>query len=207
MSILMLLYWVLVIFGALDPDYFSIDFEASADIDTQVPGVDVEQSGQKSANAGQGNESFLYDTLRYFHFDELPLMLILTLCFFCMWLMSINVSYYLGITSPLIGMLLYIPYFIVSLFVVKIFTKPLVYLYKQLNHKGEEAIDFLGRRCRVVNAIGENKIGAVELMVKGDPIKVYAKTTNGEALMAGAEAIIVNESKDKKYYYIEKFDY
>jgi hypothetical protein len=91
--------------------------------------------------------------------------------------------------------------------VVKLFSKPLVYLYKQVNHKGEEAIDFLGRRCVVVSRVEREKIGIVELLVKGDPIKIYAKSNNSEALTAGTEAVIINESKDKKYYYIEKFDY
>lgn len=207
MSLLMLLYWVLVIFGAADPDYFSIDFDADADFDLPVQGPDVENATQRGTSADADGGGFWFDILRFFHFDELPLMLILTLNFFTMWLMSINITHYFGISNPLIAMLLYIPYFVVSLFVVKIFSKPLIWLYSRLNHKGEEPIDFLGRRCTVVNDVRPGGTGMVELLVQGDPIKVYAKTNSGELLKAGTEAVIVNESPDKKYYFIEKFDY
>ncbi len=207
MSLLLILYWLLVIAGATDPDYFSIDFEGTPDLDAEITTVDVENPANKSVQSDANGDGALLNILRFFHFDELPLMLILTLVFFTMWLLSINISWYLGIESPIIGLLLYIPYFIASLFVVKIFSKPLIYLYKFLNHKGEEAIDFLGRRCRVVNALGPTSIGTVELLVNGDPIKIYAKSNNGEPLTAGQEAVIVNESVDKKYYLVEKFEY
>ncbi len=46
-----------------------------------------------------------------------------------------------------------------------------------------------------------------DLNVKGDPIKLYARTQGSEILAAGTEAVIIDESKDKKYYIIEKFNY
>ncbi len=207
MCIVMLLYWLLVIFAGLDPDFFSIEFDASPAADADLSTIEMDHPADRSGDTDTDGDGFFHDILRFFHFDELPLMFILTLVFFTMWFLSMNLTHYLGISSPLIGVLLYIPYFIVSLFVVKLFSKPLIYLYRQLNHKGEEAIDFLGRRCTVVSRVEKDKMGTVELLVKGDPIKIYAKSNSGEALTAGTEAVIVNESKDKKYYYIEKFEY
>jgi hypothetical protein len=207
MCIVVLLYWLLVIFAGLDPDFFSIDLNSEPVFDADLNTLDVENPADRaSQESGEGN-GFFQDILKFFHFDELPLMFIMSLVFFTMWILSVNITYYFGISSPVIGVLLYIPYFIASLFVVKLFSKPLIYLYKYINHKGEEAIDFLGRRCVVVSRVEKEKIGTVELMVKGDPIKIYAKSNNHEVLTAGTEAVIVNESKDKKYYYIEKFDY
>jgi hypothetical protein len=207
MSLLMLLYWVLVIFGAADPDYFSIDFDVDSDFDLPIQGPDIEHASHRGGAGDNDGEGIWIDTLRFFHFDELPLMLIFTLNFFTMWLISINVTHYFGISNPLIAMLLYIPYFLVSLFVVKIFSKPLIWLYSRLNHKGEEAIDFLGRRCVVINDVKPDAAGMVELLVKGDPIKLYAKSNTPETIPAGSEAVIINESSDKKFYFIEKFDY
>jgi len=207
MCIVMLLYWLLVIFAGLDPDFFSIEFDATPEADADLSTIDVDHAGDRSGDTDTDGDGVFHDILKFFHFDELPLMFILTLVFFTMWLFSINVTHYLSISSPLVGVLLYIPYFIVSLFVVKIFSKPLIYLYSQLNHKGEEAIDFLGRRCTVISRVEKEKIGIVELLVKGDPMKIYAKSNNDEVLTAGTEAIIINESKDKKFYYIEKFEY
>lgn len=199
MCIIMLVYWVLVIIAGLDPDMFSVNFD-SADVDSNF---DSDPSGSEDAAEGNG----FMKILEYFNFDELPLMFIITIVFFSMWLIGVNVSYYLGVESTLLGFLLLIPNFILSLFVVKLFSKPLGYLYKQVNHKGEPEIDFLGRRCRVVTSISHVKTGQVELIVNGDPMKIYARSNTDEVIPAGQQAVIVGESDDKKYYLVEKFDY
>lgn len=196
MCIVMVLYWVLVIIAGLDPDLFSVDFD-SADVDT-----DAALDGD-----GQADSSGFLKVLEYFNFDELPLMFIITIIFFSMWLIGVNVSYYLHVESTLLAFLLLIPNFILSLFVVKLFSKPLGYFYKQVNHKGEPEIDFLGRRCKVLSSVGQHKTGQVELTVNGDPIKLYARSNTDEAIAAGLQAVIVGESTDGKYYLIEKFDY
>ena len=185
-----------MIIAGIDPDLFSVDFD-SADIDTDA-GFDSD---------GDADSSGLMKVLEYFNFDELPLMFIITIVFFSMWLIGVNITYYLGIESTLIGFLLLIPNFILSLFVVKLFSKPLGYLYKQVNHKGEPEIDFLGRRCTVLTSISPGKTGQIELTVNGDPIKLYARSNTEEVIAAGGQAVIVGESADKKYYLVEKFDY
>lgn len=194
MCILLVIYWLLVIIAGIDPDLFSVDFD-SADLDSGFDGD------------GEADSSGFMKILEYFNFDELPLMFIITIVFFSMWLIGVNITYYLGIESTLLGFLLLIPNFILSLFVVKLFSKPLSYFYKQLNHKGEPEIDFLGRRCTVITAIAPNKTGQLELTVNGDPIKLYARSNTEEVIAAGHQAVIVGESSDKKYYLVEKFDY
>lgn len=194
MCIVMVIYWALVIIAGLDPDLFSVDFDSS-DVET---GFDGE---------GEANTSSFMKVLEYFNFDELPLIFIITIVFFSMWLIGVNITYYLGVESTLIGFLLLIPNFILSLFVVKLFSKPLGYLYKQVNHKGEPEIDFLGRRCTVLTAITPDKTGQIELTVNGDPMKLYARSNTDEIISAGGQAVIVGESADKKYYLVEKFDY
>ncbi len=199
MSIVMIIYWLLVIIAGLDPDNFSIDFD-SADID-----ADFESDLTNSEHAAEG--SGFMKILEYFNFDELPLMFIVTILFFSMWLIGVNITYYLGIESSLLGFLLLIPNLIFSLFIVKLLSKPLGKLYKLVNHKGEPVIDFLGRRCSVITSVAQNKTGMIELIVNGDPIKLYARSNTEEAIPTGQQAVIVKESEDKKYYLIEKFDY
>ena len=202
MSLLLLGYWILVIIAGLDPDLLSVDFD-SADLDTDLDSDSPDLPDRTESTEGSG----FMKILEFFNFDELPLMFILTIIFFSMWLIGVNVTYYLGIESTLLGFLLLIPNFILSLFVVKIFSKPLSYLYKQVNHKGEPEIDFLGRRCVVFSSLDQNKIGQIQLTVSGDPIRLSAKSNTEEKLVAGQQAVIVGESEDRKYYLVEKFDY
>jgi hypothetical protein len=194
MCILLVIYWVLVIIAGIDPDLLSVDFD-SADLES---GFDGE---------GEADSSSFMKVLEYFNFDELPLMFIITIVFFSMWLIGVNITYYLGIESTLLGFLLLIPNFILSLFIVKLFSKPLGYFYRQLNHKGEPEIDFLGRRCTVLTSVTPDKTGQLELTVNGDPIKLYARSNTEDVIAAGHQAVIVGESADKKYYLVEKFDY
>lgn len=201
MSIVMLLYWVAVIIAGLDPDLFSIDFDS--DMDTNLDSNSHDLPDRTETPEGSG----FMKILEFFNFDELPLMFILTIIFFSMWLVGINVTYYLGVESVWLGLLLLIPNFILSLFIVKIFSRPLSYLYKQVNHKGEPEIDFLGRRCVVFSTLDNLKTGQIQLSVNGDPIRLSAKSNTDEQLNAGQEAVIVSESTDKKYYLVEKFDY
>lgn len=203
MSIIMLLYWIMVIVAGLDPDLFSIDFD-STDLDTDFDSHTHDLPDRTEASS-DGNP--FMKTLEFFNFDELPLMFILTIIFFSMWLVGINVTYYLGVESTLIGFLLLIPNFILSLFIVKIFSKPLSYLYKQVNHKGEPEIDFLGRRCVIFSTLDHERTGQIQLSVNGDPIRLSARSNSDEKLLAGQEAVIVSESEDKRFYLVEKFDY
>ena len=201
MSIVMLLYWMAVILAGLDPDLFSIDFDS--DVDTNLDSNAHDLPDRTDTPDGSG----FMKILEFFNFDELPLMFILTIIFFSMWFVGINVTYYLGLESTWIGLLLLIPNFILSLFIVKIFSRPLSYFYKQVNHKGEPEIDFLGRRCVVFSTLDNLKTGQIQLSVNGDPMRLSARSNTDEKLMAGQEAVIVSESIDKKYYLVEKFDY
>ena len=201
MSIIMLLYWIMVIVAGLDPELFSIDFDSDMDSNFDHPAKDFPDRVDGPETSG------FMKILEFFNFDELPLMFILTIMFIRMWFVSINLTFYLGIESTLIGFVLLIPNLILSLFIVKLFSKPLSYLYKQVNHKGEPEIDFLGRRCSVFSSLDHLSTGQVQLLVNGDPIKLHARSNTEAQLNAGEQAVIVGESEDKRYYLVEKFDY
>ncbi|MFL9844153.1 hypothetical protein [Flavobacterium rhizosphaerae] len=202
MCIIMVLYWILVIISGIDPDLFSVDFD-SADVDLDA---DIDADTDADGQGIEGHSGFM-KVLEYFNFDELPLMFIITVIFFSMWFISVNITYYLSINTVWLGFVLLIPNLIVSLFLVKLMAKPLGYLYRQVNHKGEPEIDFLGRRCKVVSSVGPQKTGMVELIVSGDPIKLYARSNTNEVIPAGQQAVIVREAEGGRHFLIEKFDY
>ncbi|NQY07727.1 MAG: DUF1449 family protein [Flavobacteriaceae bacterium] len=209
MLILMMFYWLLTIFTGIDLDFFDIDFDvdvdAEVDVDADVDSkVDVDLA-DKNVNT-EGGESLFIQFLRFFGFDELPFMFLLSVVIFVMWFLSVNINHYLNITSSLIGFLLLIPILFVSLFVAKYTTKPLAKLYRMINQKGEEEIEFLGRQGKVTSSVGNDKLGQIEILVKGDPIRVYAKGHEGSQIGIGEEVEVINESKDGKYYIIKRLN-
>ena len=209
--ILLSLYWLLTILTGLDLDFFDIDFDVDADLDMDVD-VDADVDSKFDVDipendvSVEGSESIWIQFLRFFGFDELPFMFLISVIVFVMWFLSVNATHYLGISTNVIGFLMLIPIGIISLFVAKLTTKPLVKLYRMIDHKGEEEIDFLGRNCKVLSSVGHDKLGQVEVMVKGDPIKIYVKGHKGESIKANEQAMVIDESKDKKFYYITKLN-
>lgn len=206
--ILMMLYWLLTIFTGIDLDFFDVDFEIDVDADFDMD-ADVDSKIDVDLNKDtpiEGSESFFIQFLKYFGFDELPFMFLLSVIVFVMWFLSINTTHYLNITSNLIGFLLLIPIFFVSLFIAKFITKPLVKFYKMINPEGEKEIDFLGRTGKITSVVKDDKLGQIEILVKGDPIKIYAKSLNGELINLGEQVEVVNESKDQKYYIVKKIN-
>jgi hypothetical protein len=208
--ILMMLYWLLTILTGIDLDVFDIDFDVDADIDMN-PDIDADvdskidfELNEKEISLDKGGDGFFIQFLKYFGFDELPFMFLLSVVIFSMWFLSINLNHYLDIESNLIGFILLIPILFFSLFIAKILTKPLVKVYRLVNHPGEEAIDFLGREGRILSAISEEKLGQVEIIIKGDPIKIYVKSFNGIKIDSGEIVEVINESKTKKYFIIRK---
>ncbi len=212
MCLLLILYWVLTILTGFDLDFFDVEFDAAADMDLDMdmeadiddynPDVDLPQ---KNVEASTDTEGVGVKILRFFNFDELPLMFMLTGLFFSMWFISVNISHYLQLPNW-IGFLLLIPNLIISLFITKFLTKPIAKVYAMINHKGEETIDFLGRQCIVKSPVAGNKLGQIEVKIHNDVILVQAKGFKGATIGSGETAVIVNVSKDKKYYLIEKFE-
>lgn len=191
LAALMVFYWILIIFTGLDLD-FSPDIDADSNSGT-IDAGEVESPG------------FWNSFLAFFYIGELPVMFIITIVVFCMWLINVNITALFGIEDNIFGFLLYIPGLIVSMLIIKVVAKPFVKLYAQFNHKGEVAIDFIGKTGKVLSPIGADKIGQLEIQVNDDVIKVYAKSIDEAQVPFNETVIILEESPDKKYFLAQKY--
>ncbi|MCW0485937.1 hypothetical protein [Riemerella anatipestifer] len=82
---------------------------------------------------------------------------------------------------------------------------PLKPIFKEINHKGEIAYDYLGRVGTLKSSIEQDKIGMIELVINQDPIKLLVKSKDGIPLKENDKVIIIDEHLDKKYYFVEKY--
>ncbi|PRY90631.1 OB-fold-containig protein [Mongoliibacter ruber] len=190
LGIIMLIYWLVVIFTGFDFEVADLDAEA----DLSNPEVGVAE--------GQG---FWNAFMEFFYIGELPVMFIISIVVFTMWLINVNVTAVFGISDSLLGFLVYIPGLVVSMLVTKVVARPFVKLYGHFNHKGEVAIDFIGKTGRVVSPIGKNKIGQIEIQIESDVVKVYAKSIDEDFIKFNETVIILEESSDKKYFLAQKY--
>jgi hypothetical protein len=88
----------------------------------------------------------------------------------------------------------------------KIIAKPFIKLYAIFNHKGEVPIDFIGKIGRVVTPLGTSRIGQIEIQLEEDILKVYAMSIDEEIIPYNETVIILEESKDKKYFLAQKYN-
>ncbi|HSJ69771.1 MAG TPA: hypothetical protein VK921_18970 [Anditalea sp.] len=190
LGIIVLVYWLIIIFTGFDFEVAEID----ADTDLSKPEV--------GSAEGQG---FWNAFMEFFYIGELPVMFIISIVVFSMWLINVNVTAVLGIYDSLLGFLIYIPGLVVSMLITKVIARPFVKLYGHFNHKGELAIDFIGKTGRVVSPLGIDKIGQIEIQLQDNVIKVYAKSIDDEFIKFNDTVIILEESLDKKYYLAQKY--
>lgn len=196
--IIVTLYWLIVIFTGFDFDMA----DADADIDMDA---DVDTDLSKPETGNPEGDGFWNGMLKFFYIGELPIIFIITLVVFSMWLINVNVTAILGISHNILGFAVYLPGFIASMLVTKVIARPFVKLYAMFNHKGEEPIDFIGKTGRVLSPMGSERLGQIEIFVMNDIIKVYAKSIEGEPIQYNETVIILEESPDKKFFFVQKY--
>ena len=148
---------------------------------------------------------FFAKAMDYINVGKVPIMLIVTMFKFVGWAITIVSSLFINIASwGIKSVLILIPVFIVTFFLMHFLTKPLVRMFKNIGYNGEESHDFLGRMGKMRASIDGKKIGSAEFIVQQDPIRLNVVSHNGEKISYGDDVIIVDESKDKKYYYVTK---
>lgn len=186
----MFLYWLVSFaFGAMDLD-LDVDFDHGVSIegglDTGEPGVMIK-------------------FLEFMNVGKMPFMLILTVFLFFIWIGSLIFTSLVNIDSWAgWSVLILVPLFFCSVFLTKFATKPFAKLFLAMGYQGEDAIDFLGRDGVMISTIADDKVGAADFKIDGNPIRLNVKSKNGEELKRGDYVVIAEEGKDGKYFLVTK---
>src|SRR5690606_34016655 len=99
----------------------------------------------------------------FINVGKVPVMVIVTLFKFVSWIITIASSIVFGLGKlGFWSILILIPVFFITYFLMHFLTKPLVKMYKNLGYKGDDPIDFLGRTGKMKSTISEMKIGSAE---------------------------------------------
>ena len=196
--ILVVLYWLMVIFGAMDFGSFDIDFDLDVDVDVDV---DVD------ADLGTGGGGGIAGALQFFNFGKLPFMVIMSFVVLSSWAGSILANYYLGNGSILFGLALIVPNLFVGLCLAKMITKPLIPVFEKMD-AGIEPVDYVGMLCKLVLPATNSKLGQAEVLVDDNRLLINVKMEkeSTDSLEKGAEALILRKQKNKSYYIIQKYD-
>ena len=182
--LVIVVYWLLVIIGLLDISSFDFDIDADADFDADI---DVGHF------PGLG-----HDIAGFLNFGEVPVMFYVSIVVLSMWIGSLEVNRLLGNESIWFALALAIPNLITGLLVAKIVTTP----FKWLDAGKEENNEFEGKECLVSSTEVTEGFGECEILDADAPIKIFARTANGEVLNKGDAAVIVQRLTPRENVYL-----
>ena len=218
MLVMILIYWVIVIAGAVgmdsldldldidgEPD-FDIDLDVDADVDVDVDvdaDVDVDTDGNLF-HAGIGTS-----IPRFFHIGTVPLLVLLSVFVLTLWSIGVLSYRWIGSWGIILQVLMLIPFAIGALILTKVLTVPLQMLFKRMQEQedAEQKVNLIGQRCIVVSLTADHKHGQVEVQTEGAPLRLNVITGDtADVLNKGDEAVLVAKSSTPGVYTIRGFD-
>jgi len=192
--IVLVMYWCTAVLGLVDLDMFDlspdVDAGADADFDLDAPAADG---------------SVLQTVLSFFNFNEVPVMMYATLVVLTMWVVSVQLSYYLR--DYIAGYELWfalglaVPNLIFGLFMAKLITMPL----RILRQDRIQETPLVGKTCTVVSLEVTENSGQCEIPSKGAPVTVHACTRDGEVLHKGDRAVIVERDRKNGVFTVTRY--
>lgn len=198
---LSLLYWLLTMFLGDGFDF------GDANIDIDFEGADIQDIDAPDDLDAEGDvqPSFLSKAMDFINIGKAPLMVIVTLFKFIGWMITIASSFVFNLSSyGWKSVFVLLPIFLLTYFLMHYVTIPVVKLYKNVGYLGEEVLDFLGRTGKMRSTIQGENVGSAEFIIDKDVIRLNVKSRNGEKINYGDDIIVIDETQDKKYYYVTK---
>lgn len=194
--VLTMLYWFTVIIGVFDISSFDVDIDVDIDVD-----VDIDAEVDADMDTGSFG---IGQVLHFFNFGEVPFMIIFSFLSLFMWVSSILANHYLGNSSWLIALGLFIPIFIGCLFLTKFATYPIMKLF-HLAEK-EEDTRVVGKICKVIISADANSLGQAEVVTKQSTQLINIKANGDNILDKGSNGLILEYNSDKNFYMVEPYN-
>ncbi|WP_299991471.1 OB-fold-containig protein [uncultured Pontibacter sp.] len=185
--VFVMLYWLAVIFGLLDLDFFDIEVEPDVNAD-DVSAV-----------------SWLNSVLAFFNLGKVPFMVFLTFFALPFWVISILANHYFNDGYTLLGWLYLIPSFVAALFVAKFLTMPFVRVFAAMEKEHESAAAIIGQICTVMLPANGTDMGQAAVKTTGAPLLLNVRTTMGSAVQKGETALVLEYNAENKFYLIEPY--
>ena len=185
--VFVLVYWLVVIVGAIDLDFFDVDVDLGAEADVD----------------GELSVSWLNHVLAFFNLGQVPFMLFLTFLVVPWWAITVLGNYYVGNESFIFSLAILIPALLVSLFIAKFLTMPFVRVYQALDQ--EDNTTPVGKICRITSAASPTKVGQAQVTTGGAPILLNVRAYEGSSLLAGDSAMVIEYDAGRNVYLVEPY--
>lgn len=175
---MVLLFWGIVILGALDLEMFDFDLGADADADVDVGG-------------GGGDTGLINNLLRYFNFGEIPLTILVSILVLSMWACSMIFNRLTANDDLTLAGAFLVPNLVAGLFVAKLLASPFRGFFQYKGTPATSTNDLIGRTGTVVSLRVNSTIGQIDVKSEGAPHRLNVRTEGDEGLAQNQLARIV----------------
>lgn len=191
------LYWFIVMLGAIDMDFIDVDIDVDVEAD-----ADVDMTGGTEAGVAWMNK-----VLYFFNLGRVPFMVWLSINGLLAWFGTTTVNFLFGIESFLIGSLVFMGALVGALIVAKPLTYPLVKVFDALE-KSEGLKNAIGH---IGEVLYPNKLmvpGEAEIVHDGSHVKIFVlPASNDLTLVKGQKVLVISKSdNDSKVYLVEPYN-
>jgi len=191
------LYWITTFIAG---DLFG---DGGGDGDFRVHGADVDTDLAGDSDDVTADKPLLQKALEFVNVGKVPFMMVYSVFKFLAWIITLASSVVLGLASwGWKSVIILVPAFVVAYVITRYATKPLIKVYQAMGYNGEEPQELLGRIGRMRSTISGDMIGAAEVKIQSDIIRINVKSKTGESIGYDAEVMIADESADKKFYLV-----
>lgn len=191
------LYWITTFVAG---DLFG---DSGVDSDIAVHGADVDTAVAVDGDDAGIDKPFFQKALEFVNIGKVPFMMVYSVFKFFAWIITLASSVLLGLAGwGWKSVIILLPVFPVAYVITRYATKPLIKVYHAMGYNGEEPQELLGRIGRMRSTISGNMIGAAEVRIESDIIRINVKSKTGESIGYDAEVMIAGESSDKKFYLV-----
>ena len=183
-------YWLMMILGAIDLDFFDLDLDLDTDVDVDV-------------NADASFLDWGMVGLKWFNLGDVPLMVWMTVFGIAAWCMSLYFDQNMAQASTQQMATAILRNIGVGLLAAKGITQPLKGRLKLVEPNNIE--ELLGRTCVVTTVEATEEFGQAQCHADGAPLLLNIKTVDG-AHTKGALVEIVDYEPDDKVFFVRAVD-
>lgn len=194
---LVVLYWLLVLLGALD-------FESDLPDDLHLDG-DAHGPADPHHAQGFNTGGAWLAAGRFLGFSQVPLVVWLSFMIVFLWLGSLVLNEWYNQPGSLTqAMILLLPNLAASLIMTKLVTFPVGKLFKAMSDADTEAEEVIGRVGIVTSTEADASYGQLEITTSNVPLLINVRTRPDAApLKRGDSAKVVSAGPDNIFYLIE----
>ncbi|MBL0744686.1 OB-fold-containig protein [Chryseolinea lacunae] len=191
------IYWIIT--------FVAGDLFGDSGVDSDLPGhgADIDTDVDADGDDVSADKSVFQKALEFVNIGKVPFMVVYSVFKFLAWIITLTSSVFLGLADwGWKSVVILIPVFFVTYIITRYATKPLIKVYDAMGYNGEEPQELLGRTAKMRSTISGDKIGAAELKIQNDIIRINVRSKTGVVIHYDADVMIAGESADKKFYLV-----